>query len=225
MSCYNRYRNDFNNCGCSGNRDRIIVYPTANVGLRGPQGPMGLQGPAGPQGIPGPQGPIGLTGAVGPQGPVGATGAVGPQGPAGATGAVGPQGPAGTFDLISATLYGTGLTATTPVFTESTLIPTAQTAISYDAATGVTTLEAGTYLVTYGANYTSDGASQPSMALSVNGTTDDRTLTTGLIGTTGQSGNLSKTALLTVTDGTTLAGVLGAGPTYNNVLVTITKLA
>ena len=239
MSCCNNNSDFFNTCrgrGCCGNTERVFIYPSGLTGPRGPQGPMGLQGPTGPQGDTGPTGatgpigPTGATGPIGPQGPIGPTGAtgpIGPQGPigpTGATGPIGPQGPAGTFDLQAGTFYGTGLTEDTAILTDVTLFPTTQTAITYDATSGTITLEAGTYLVNYHTNYDQNGNIQPSAVIAVNGTEDDRTLS--LADTTSTDGNLSKSILLGVANGTTLNLLFtaGTGLTYNNATLNVVKL-
>jgi hypothetical protein len=90
-------------------------YPTDGIiGLRGPQGSMGLQGDKGIQGPQGPQGLRGPQGPMGPQGPQGLEGDQGPQGyqgppgksygpgfrgPPGLQGDQGPQGNQG-MDLV-----------------------------------------------------------------------------------------------------------------------------
>ena len=229
MSCCNR-NNLFGGCRNNG-YDRYVLYPVATtVTARGPQGPQGAIGPQGPQGPSGatgaigpqgPQGPVGATGAIGPQGPQGPVGATGPQGPVGATG---PQGPAGTFDISAATLSGTGITTATAVLPTFTPYPATQTEITYDATTGALTLAEGTYLVTYGANYTQTGTATPSISLVVDGTADGTTLTTGSPTATG---SLAKSAILSAADGTTLNVIYTEADTltYNDVLLTVLKIA
>jgi len=203
---------------------------TGATGATGPQGPIGLTGPVGPQG---PVGATGATGATGPQGPIGLTGPAGPQGPVGATGAtgatgpIGPQGPAGTFDLFAGRFYGTGISDATPTYTEATLFPATQTAILYDSTTGTITLEEGVYLITYGTNYVTTGTSVPSISLNVNGTEDATTLVTETATATDPTGNLSKSVLLSVADGTTVTVSLADDglTTYNNLLLNVIKLS
>ena len=205
MSCCNR-NNLFGGCRNNG-YDRYVLYPVATtVTARGPQGPQGAIGPQGPQG------------------PVGATGAIGPQGPQGPVGATGPQGPAGTFDISAATLSGTGITTATAVLPTFTPYPATQTEITYDVSTGALTLAEGTYLVTYGANYTQTGTTTPSISLVVGGTADGTTLTTGSPTATG---SLAKSAILSAADGTTLNVIFTEADnlTYNDVLLTVLKIA
>lgn len=111
--------------------------------IRGPQGPAGQQGPRGFIGPQGPQGP------VGPQGAQGAQGIQGPVGPQG------PQGVSGTSDLLYAGIN------TTTVVESGAIVP-----ITFIRSSTGTTMsvsdnrvnlpEAGTYLVSYFVNGTSD---------------------------------------------------------------------
>ncbi|MBP5193768.1 MAG: collagen-like protein, partial [Clostridia bacterium] len=169
----------------------------------------------------GPQGPAGATGATGPQGPTGPTGPQGPQGEQG------PAGPAGTFDLFAANLYGTNF-SDDPVFTDYTLIPADQTQIAYDDTTGILTLAAGTYLITYGANFAYGVTSaqqdiNPSIALRVNGSVNENTYA---VGANDLSGSISKSVMLTVSDGTTVSLHVNSNLllTYNNMLVNVMKI-
>ncbi len=215
------------------------IQPRVIVGPQGPQGPMGAQGATGPIGPQGPQGPIGLTGATGatgpvgatgPQGPIGltgpqgATGATGPQGPIGLTGPQGPQGetgPAGTADSLYATSGAqTVADATIIPITESASTPA--TVMSVDANT--LTMPSGTYLVSYGANGTSDGA-----ALSVQLYQNGAPVATEVLSaqaTTTAPANLNRTILVTSADEITLAlyNVSGAEATLTNANITALKV-
>ncbi len=218
---------------------RVIVGPvgpqgpmgaqgaTGPIGPQGPQGPIGLTGATGPVGATGPQGPIGLTGPqgevgpVGPQGATGATGATGPQGPIGLTGPQGETGPAGTADSLYATSGAqTVADATIIPITESASTPT--TVMSVDA--NAITMPAGTYLVSYGANGTSDGT-----ALSVQLYQNGAPVATEVLSaqaTTTAPANLNRTILVTSADEITLAlyNVSGAEATLSNANITALKV-
>ena len=244
--CCNNNRNRF--CNNQVNQTRYIVGPVGPMGPAGPQGPRGFtgetgapgpvgpvgpQGPVGatgatgatgPQGPAGPQGPIGPTGATGPIGPVGPQGPIGPTGATGATGATGPQGPAGTSDALTAQ----ALTSTVVV---NGIVP-----LILDDATPTTTITvensgvnvtAGTYLISYGFEYESATATEGSISLYANAVVVDNeeisTTSTGI----GNSGNASKTIVLTVA-GDTLLTLVNTGDsqtTYDYAYITALKLA
>ena len=94
-----------------------------HIGLRGPQGNIGIQGnrgkrgPTGPTGLPGPQGMRGLDGLPGPTGPTGPIGLVGapgrngligPIGLKGLTGQQGSMGPTGPDIIARVSTMGYG---------------------------------------------------------------------------------------------------------------------
>lgn len=238
--CFNLCSNSHNNCNDRRQPQPILV---SQIGPRGPVGPTGPQGPAGPQGEQGPIGPQGATGAVGPIGPVGpqgpqgeqgatgATGAtgpvgpigpVGPQGPVGATGATGatgPQGPqgepgpAGTSDAIYANYEG-GTIATNSEFPISLVNSTDTTTIIVDG-NAVSLLE-GTYLVSYYANGLSPNFN---VDLRLDGNTIS-SLTTDAT----TSNTLSKTIIVTATDGSELTLVNGGSFSFTNTDTGLTVL-
>ncbi len=200
------------------------------VVIRGPQGPIGptgatgARGPIGPQGPVGPIGPTGATGARGPVGPTGATGATGPVGPigptgaTGATGPVGPQGPSGTNDAI----YGNVGTATTasgaivPIVLNTATPETSMTIT--DNAVNIT--EDGVYLVSYFAQRADELAY--TISLYRNGTP----ITNESI-SLGQGGGNSKTILLSLASGDTLALYNTSGQTavLTGASLTVLKVA
>ena len=151
--------------------------PTGATGATGPAGPTGATGATGPAG---PQGPIGETGPVGPQGPAGPTGATGPQGPAGPTGATGPEGPAGA-SLLAAFTNPTATVATGEAIPLNDVLNLNPDNVTHTAGSPIVTLEAGNYLVTYGANATSDTPSTAELSLQSDGTEVD-TVTATIVG-------------------------------------------
>ena len=122
-------------------------------------------GLVGPQGIPGPRGPVG---PAGPAGPTGATGATGPAGPAGAS-------------LLSAFDAETATVATGAAIPLDDVANFNTESVTHTAGSAVVTLAAGTYLVTYGSNATSDTPSVAGLALQTDGTTVD-TATATIVG-------------------------------------------
>lgn len=162
-----------NNCGCG--CGCTLVGPQ---GIPGPRGPIG---PAGPQGPTGATGPIGPQGPVGPAGATGATGPIGPQGPTGATGATGPEGPAGA-SLLSAFTNPTATVATGTAIPLNDVVNFNEESVTHTAGSPIVTLEAGNYLVTYGANATSDTPSTAELSLQSDGTEVD-TVTATIVGT------------------------------------------
>ena len=223
--CFNLCSNSHNNCNDRRQPQPILV---SQIGPRGPVGPTGLQGPAGPQGEQGPIGPQGATGATGATGPVGPIGPVGPQGPVGATGAtgaigpqgpVGPQGPqgepgpAGTSDAIYANYEG-GTIAANSEFPISLVNSTDTTTIIVDG-NAVSLLE-GTYLVSYYANGLSPNFN---VDLRLDGNTIS-SLTTDAT----TSNTLSKTIIVTATDGSELTLVNGGSFSFTNTDTGLTVL-
>ena len=205
------YRNNCGcGCGCTLVGPQGIPGPRGPIGPAGPQGPTGAtgpigpigpQGPAGATGATGPIGPVGPTGAtgatgpIGPQGPIGetgpagpagpagptgATGATGPAGPAGPTGATGPEGPAGA-SLLAAFTNPTATVATGEAIPLNDVLNLNPDNVTHTAGSPIVTLEAGNYLVTYGANATSDTPSTAELSLQSDGTEVD-TVTATIVG-------------------------------------------
>lgn len=77
------------------NGEFTFNVPKGDTGAQGEQGPKGEKGDTGAQGPKGDKGDTGDVGPQGPQGPQGATGETGPQGPKGDTGDAGSQGEKG----------------------------------------------------------------------------------------------------------------------------------
>ena len=129
------------------------------------------------------------------------SGATGPQGPQGPQGPVGPQGPAGTSYVANGVYANVGATTVAP----ATIIPLALNAqtpsTSIGVANGVLTLPAGTYLVSMFVNGSVESGDFIT-ALQLNGALTNETITISDAGTTDTG---SKTVLLNVADGTTLA--------------------
>ena len=206
------YRNNCGcGCGCTLVGPQGIPGPRGPIGPTGPQGPTGATGPIGPQGPVGPAGATGATGPIGPQGPTGATGATGPigpqgpigetgpagpagptgatgatgatgpAGPAGPTGATGPEGPAGA-SLLSAFTNPTATVATGTAIPLNDVVNFNEESVTHTAGSPIVTLEAGNYLVTYGANATSDTPSTAELSLQSDGTEVD-TVTATIVGT------------------------------------------
>ena len=225
------YGNDnaFYNRRCCNNNPIVIRGPVGPTGATGARGPIGPQGPVGPIG---PTGATGATGAVGPQGPIGpigptgatgATGPVGPQGPigptgaTGATGPVGPQGPAGTGDALYASVN-------TSTVASGAIIP-----IEFDTSTIDTTMsvsnnevvinESGVYLISYFANGTVETGNF-SVGLYENGTL----ISDQVITLTDSSGAVSKTALIDLDAGDTIALYNTADSTLTLLGASITAL-
>lgn len=165
----------------------------------------------GPQGIPGPMGPMG------------------PQGAQGIQGATGPQGPQGTSAVVDA-IYAYG-TATDVV--QNAVIPLANsratTTTTMTLTDNAVVVNAGTYIVTYGATGASgveeDGTI--SIQLYVNGVADANEIISGVSISRTYPGNLSKTILYTVTnDATTLSlhNTSGATASFSGVNLTVMRL-
>lgn len=231
-----------NNCNCNRNNNcpnRIIIRgpqgPAGPSGARGPQGPQGPVGPIGPTGATGatgatgPQGPVGATGAtgaVGPQGPVGPIGPQGPVGPTGATGATGatgPQGPAGTSDAVYARSGNT--TVATGAIVPITLDTASPTTTMTVTANAVNVSEAGTYLVSYFADATSE-SQDLSTTLYINGVaTTDEVLSFSDGNVSNKLG--SKTILLTLPANSTLAlyNTSSGTASYIDASLTVLKIA
>lgn len=224
MSCFNFNCLNRNNCGQS-NCPRYIQGPT------GPQGPRGLIGPQGATGEPGPQGPQGIQGPVGPVGPIGATGPIGPQGPTGATGPQGPQGiqgPVGPQGPVATDIIANFLNDSTGVLAIGSDIPLEDYInLSDGDITHVTespdlTLTEGYYLVSYSANATATADGNIGIAMYIN----DVELPASESLTDSLNGNLAKSYLINVTDGTvinfeTIGTVTG---TINDLSVVVRKL-
>ncbi len=182
-----------NNNGCCSNNNSRCCSNNNNVTvIRGPRGPVGAQGARGPQGPQGPAGPIGPTGATGAVGPIG------PAGATGATGATGPQGPAGTNDAAYASVGAATVTA-------EEIIPLTLTTATADNTLGfennaLSATEAGTYLVSYSAS-----GSTPTGDFSTSLYQNGAALPNEQIVQTNSAGAGSKTALVTLAAGDTLA--------------------
>ena len=178
------------------------------VGPQGPIGPTGPQGPVGLTGATGPQGPIGLTGPEGPQGPAGATGATGPQGPVGETGATGPQGPVGEAGPAGASLLAAFENLAVTVASDgavplSDVVNFNEENITHTAGSATVELAEGTYLITYGANASSESAGIVELSLQVEGATVDSLSAT--LDAEGNIANLKGVYVITVpADGTTI---------------------
>ncbi len=238
-----------NNCSCCNQRrtcncnDTVVIRgpqgPTGASGARGPQGPQGPTGATGPQGPTGltgatgpqgpqgetgpvgPQGPIGLTGATGPQGPQGETGPVGPQGPIGLTGATGPQGPSGTSDIIYAS-SGTSTVASGTIIPLTLNDSTPATTMSV-SNNSVILSEAGTYLVSYFVNGSATASDALNVTLYLNGAPISGET---LIASGGESA-MSKTILITVDEGSSLAlfNTSASNATFSGSAITVLKSA
>ena len=221
------YRNNCGcGCGCTLVGPQGIPGPRGPIGPQGPQGPTGATGPIGPQGPVGPAGATGATGPIGPQGPTGATGPIGPQGPigetgpagpagpagptgptgatgatgpAGPTGATGPEGPAGA-SLLSAFTNPTATVATAASIPLTDVVNFNEESVTHTAGSPIVTLEAGNYLVTYGANATSATAQTAELSLQSDGTEVDTV--TATITTAGDSVNLKGQTVLVLADTT-----------------------
>lgn len=113
--------------------------PQGTTGMTGPQGTTGLQGATGPEGTTGPQGPTGETGSTGPTGPQGVTG---PQGLQGLQGLRGEEGSPGA----------PGRGGDQPVFSNTTVPLTQQTAGSNPRDTDMTIAPDGTPVIVFNAN-------------------------------------------------------------------------
>ncbi|MBQ2713805.1 MAG: hypothetical protein IJF22_02390 [Clostridia bacterium] len=176
------YRNNCGcGCGCTLVGPQGIPGPRGPIGPTGPQGPTGATGPIGPQGPVGPAGATGATGPIGPQGPIGETGPAGPAGPAGPTGATGATGPAGA-SLLSAFTNPTATVAIGTAIPLNDVVNFNEESVTHTAGSPIVTLEAGNYLVTYGANATSDTPSTAELSLQSDGTEVD-TVTATIVGT------------------------------------------
>ncbi len=194
-----------------------------------PNNPVLIPGPQGPQGPVGPQGPIGLTGATGVTGPAGA---VGPQGPIGLTGAVGPQGPvgpAGADAISAAALYANPTqniaSGADAVIAESVSTPDSGFTLAGDS---VTLPEAGIYKISYSADVTGSGAAGvASLALVGAGDTAIANSTSSSSIDAGETVPLSKVILYSGTagEGISLRNVGTEALTYNNLTMTIERLA
>lgn len=190
--------NPNSSCPCNRccNNTVVIRGPVGPTGATGARGPIGPQGPVGPIG---PTGATGATGAVGPQGPVGATGPqgpVGPAGPTGATGATGPQGPAGTNDAVYASV-GTVSVESGDIIPITLITATPDTTMTV-TGNAVNITEDGVYLVSYFAETANQGPFIVSLyengAQIVNESIR-----------LGEAGGSSKTILLSLSSGDTIA--------------------
>ena len=178
-------------CGCS------YCCPSAIIGPTGPTGATGATGATGPTG---PTGPTGATGATGPTGPTG---------PTGATGATGPTGP--SFNTAA---FVTDNTESTVANGANILFSTANVAanIGYSAATGIFTInDAGQYYAVWSINAANNGTSSVSPAIAFEQLTPTPTViadsvTAESVGS-GESGNVSGSAIFEATAGSTYAFV------------------
>ena len=207
------YGNDnaFYNRRCCNNNPIVIRGPVGPTGATGARGPIGPQGPVGPIG---PTGATGATGPVGPQGPIGPTGATGATG---ATGPVGPQGPAGTGDALYASVSTSTITADSiiPIEFDESTIDTTMTVLNNEIVIN----DSGVYLVSFFANGTVETGNF-SVGLYENGTL----ISDQVITLTDSSGAVSKTVLIDLDAGDTIALYNTADSTLTLLGASITAL-
>lgn len=193
-------------CGCTRCGQNQNIFPAVISG-----GITGPTGPAGPQGL---------------QGNTGATGPTGPTGPTGATGPTGPTGPTGESDVVASVATNTTpITTNTNLLTAPTISPAGSTDITFASDTGVYTLQAGTYVIAFGANTTTQSTDTVSLRLLVNGSADQ----SASIVSTSETDYPSRTKIYVFDSQTTVAlevAVTGSStPTATNTFLNIAKIA
>ncbi len=162
----------------------------------------------------------GITGPTGPAGPQGLQGNTGPAGP------TGPIGPAGTSEVVASIASSTTpITTNTNFIVTPDIISSGSTAITYASDSGVYTLEPGVYLVSYGAQTTTQSTDTITLRLMINSSAN----AISAIVSTGTTDYLSKTMAFNFATQTTLALAISetgsSSPSATNIYLNIIKIA